>query len=269
MLFLFLFQKIKRKKDLIMRDYERKFLDFIHQPKDFNYLGLYESYEFLKEKGLKIRKIKSYLNKQLEAKKENKNWFGEEMGVKIENVADMFYLFRRYHKAAQKLAEMKGNKYIVNGEEDLYPEDIFTKYNCINDEIIALDNIKEKYSDAIQKFLKWETEFEVDGIKYYATVPRTQKELIMEGYNLHNCLVMRGPYVASGEMKVVFIRKEDNKPFMDVILDENDRIIWAITDFHANVKWKEENYAITKAWYRLAVENVKYDRDMWIPMCFC
>jgi hypothetical protein len=252
-----------------MRDYERKFLETVRFKGDFRVRDLYENYDFLKSKGVRLRKLKAYLNKQLEEKNDNESWFGVETNAKVESIADMFYLFTRYHKAAQKLSDMKCVNYSTEKEEDLYPENIFMKYERINDEIIFMDNIAEKYSNAVLAYINFEKEFEVDGVKYYATVPRSQKELIMEGYNLHNCLVMRGPYVASGEMKVVFIRKEDNKPFMDIILNNENRIIWAITDYHENVKIRPENYAIVKAWYKSAVRNVKYDSEMWIPYCFC
>lgn len=253
-----------------MRQNEEEFLKTVRFKGDFRVRDLYENYEFLKTKGITLGKLKKYLAAQLEEKSRVEEWLGEDVNAEVNTEADMFYLFVRYHKAAQKLSDMRGVPYLnLENKEDIYPSNLFRKYDRINDEIIRMDNLHEKYSNAVLAYINFEKEFEVGGVKYYATVPHTQKELIMEGYNMHNCLVMRNRDIASGEMKVVFIRKEDNKPFIDVILDKDNRVIWAITDYHENVRRQPENYEVVKTWYRLAVKEFEYDYQMWEPQYIC
>ncbi len=113
-----------------------------------------------------------------------------------------------------------------------------------------IERAKSSWEKAVQKNAELETEVTVGREKYVVTVPKTVEELIAEGYMMRNCLRNRLPWILSGEMKVYFIRRasEPGMPLVDVVLDEDDKIIWAVTDLHETVKG--ETRRAVNGWYK-------------------
>lgn len=112
-------------------------------------------------------------------------------------------------------------------------------------------SFKEDFYLSFVENTKYSISFDLKEEEYEAFAPKTPGTLIKEGYKMHNCLRARAYWAALGSMKFFFIRKKNDieTPMIDVILDKNNRIIWAITDNHHNVEGKTKD--IVDEWYQI------------------
>lgn len=173
-------------------------------------------------------------------------------------------LILMYNKAITKHCllekdEMDLKKEFRNYERqayNIYPRYLSNECLYINEQIARLTEMHNiTFPAAVEKMKKFDGEILFKGKKYIAETPKNIKELILEGYMMHNCLVMRGPDVARENMRIMFIRTPDKKPYIDVIMDKDYNIIWAITDYHANVEG--DNRLLVENWHKKLLEKVK------------
>lgn len=219
---------------------------------------LKKDFEYLKENNKNLDRIIPYIDRQIS--KNDSMWLVlEVMGINAPNKQEMLHFLVLYFKAKEKFKKITGTEYEGDGKE--LPRLLLMEYNSLNDLIIKFESVSEGFESAVKKYSHYEKEFSFNEKTYYAIIPKTQKELIIEGYRMHNCLVMRGPDVAEGRMKVVFLREEKTKSYIDIIMNEHNNIIWAITDHHENTKG--ENLNAVYEWYRSTIKNVPLEK-MWV-----
>ena len=86
--------------------------------------------------------------------------------------------------------------------------------------------------------------------EYEVIVPKTVGEMMKEGFIMHNCLTDRAYWMALGTMKFFFIRKKNeiDTPLIDVVLAQDNRILWVITKDHKNVIG--DNKTVFNRWYK-------------------
>ena len=161
----------------------------------------------------------------------------------------MLSLLIRYNKAVDKAIELEKLTLKNTEKYDLYPR--YLSYQCVkvNDHIANLNKMQyDQLPIVVKKMKRFDGSFLFDNKEFKIETPKTFKELIYEGYAMHNCLVMRGHDVADERMHVVFIKDENGKSYIDVIMDSNFDLIWAIKDKHVNVSGKD--WELVCDWYK-------------------
>ena len=63
--------------------------------------------------------------------------------------------------------------------------------------------------------------------------------------------------------KVIFIRKEDSKPYIDVVLDEDNKILWALLNWHEHVWHDDEAWEAVMQWYKLSVGDFGHFTEIY------
>ena len=140
--------------------------------------------------------------------------YEELTGQKVIYLDSLLSVLLMYQKAFNKYAELKMDEQEAADEcgqtfELKCPK--FPMYLCsacmqINEKIAKITELKNTtFPAAVEPMKQFEGEFVFNDVKYIIETPKTVKELILEGYKMHNCLVMRGPTIANGEWHVIFI----------------------------------------------------------------
>lgn len=172
-------------------------------------------------------------------------------------------LILMYNKAITKLCVLEKDEMDLKRQfkdvaktYNLYPKYLSCECYRINEKIAELTELQNvTFPAAVEKMKRFDGEITFNGKKYIAETPKSVKELILEGYIMHNCLVMRGPDVARERMRIMFIRTADKKPYIDVIMDPYYNIIWAIKDKHINVE--DEDKILVENWHKELLEKVR------------
>lgn len=178
-----------------------------------------------------------------------------------DGIIHILYLILKADNKLTKINKMKNENY----ESDILlnlSNDAFHQYDCmcVNIELF------NKSNNGVTKWAKekaeaYECSFNIGDSEYHAVVPKNSKEIIAEGVNMHNCLVMRPPYVADGRMDIIFLRKNVDEPLIDICINnENQKIMWAITDGHITVE--DENLEAVYHWYKEHIKKVSI-KNMW------
>lgn len=126
------------------------------------------------------------------------------------------------------------------------------------------ESFLQKFHIAFVKNSKYSIPITLKGEKYEVIVPKTIVDLIKEGLLMHNCLVDRAYWMALGTMKFFFIRKKNdiNTPLMDVVLTQDNKILWAITKYHENIKG--DNEIVFKKWFKTCFGHIPTKKD-YVP----
>lgn len=202
------------------------------------------------EFGYTLHKIETYINKQMkkiEEYKEESNFYSL-TGSKIISFEKVLYLLIRFNTGTKKTNQLQNL--------GTFPPFLPFACNNINQELInqaKKEKKFEKVSKELSKKYKFENEFK--GEKYFCIVPKNEMELIQEGYKMHNCLIVRGTEFAENKMHIVFLQKKLGESYIDIIMDSNDNIIWAIKDFHEEVKNDDKDLVCN--WYKNNVKNIE------------
>ena len=126
------------------------------------------------------------------------------------------------------------------------------------------NSFKKDFYLSFVRNIKYSISINLKGEEYEVITPKTVYELIKEGQKMHNCLKLRAYWAALGSMKFFFIRKKDDieSPWIDVILDKNNKIIWAITDKHNNVEGVAKD--VVDEWYKICFGRKPNELD-YVP----
>lgn len=126
------------------------------------------------------------------------------------------------------------------------------------------ESFLQKFHIAFIKNSKYSIPVTLGKEEYETIVPKTIVELIQEGFLMHNCLVDRAYWMALGTMKFFFIRKKNNinTPLIDVVLTQDNKILWAITKYHENIKG--DNKIVFDKWYKTCFGHAPTQRD-YVP----
>ena len=223
----------------------------------------------ISEYGYHLRKIEKYVEKQILEIEKNEAFyqqfcecwnheyscdFTKQTGIQEINFSNIIFLLLRYNTGQKKL----GNYSLLG----TYPPDISRAISRMNNEILDREASHEDFVK-ITKILTEKYQFEdiFNGETYFSIVPQSEFEMTREGNNMHNCLVMRHRDVASNNMHIVFLQKERGKSYIDIIMNNEDKIIFAITDFHENVKGKDKNLVFD--WYKKHVKEVNSFKEIF------
>lgn len=97
------------------------------------------------------------------------------------------------------------------------------------------DDVRKRYEEE-----NWlEREMVIDGERYIFSIPKTIREIKDEAATLKNCIAIRLKDYLDKKLVYVFMRKANtpHKPYADIIINKpTDEVLWAITEYHANVK---------------------------------
>lgn len=208
-------------------------------------------------------KLMNYLPKAMKREREIPYEYEELTGYKKIYLDTVLSILLRYNKAITKLTELSEEdkvaaeaKMPLRRKHDIYPKYLSSNCLTINDDIARLTELKNvTFPKVVEKMKAFDGEIIFNDKKYIVDTPKSVKELILEGYLMHNCLVMRGPDIANERMRVVFIRTSDNKPYIDVIMDPGYGIIWAIKDMHANVEGEDKK--LVSSWHEKFLKKVR------------
>lgn len=261
----------KKLAELLVPFNEEKFLEEILgdcSSNDERYVILADI-NLLKKVGISLKKLYWTAETRQLIYEINKDDFDEFYRLEYMTKVDIIHNISKCFKARKKL-----NKLYRKPEEYFLPNFLLYDFNRFEEkdyDNIVKDIEKEEKTEAQIKRrykknrLLLEKKVTVNGTIYTATIPKNGKELTDEGNKMHNCLVMRHPYVAAGQMRVIFLRKNENEPYIDIVLNEDDRIIWAITDYHKNVQG--DDLKAVELWYESIFGQKKHD-EMWTPEGF-
>lgn len=211
------------------------------------------------------KKLLNYIDKLIENETDKIEYYEKLTNSSTISLNSILNLILMYNKAITKLHSLNKaeielrNKYRTNPIEEAhnwYPK--YLSFTClqVNKEIAKITEMQNiVFPAAVEKMKRFDGEIMFKGKKYIAETPKNVTELILEGYIMHNCLVMRGPDVAKENMRMMFIKTEDRKSYIDVILDTDYNIIWAIKDMHANVQGDDKE--LVAKWHNMVLETVK------------
>lgn len=210
-----------------------------------------------------VEKLMNYIPKAIKSENDISYGYEELTGSKKVHLDTILSILLRYNKAITKLTELNEEDKIAaetkmpsRRKYDIYPKYLSSACLTINDDIARLTELKNvTFPKVVEKMKVFDGEIIFNNKKYIVDTPKSVKELILEGYLMHNCLVMRGPDIANERMRVVFIRTADNKPYIDVIMDPWYRIIWAIKDMHVNVE--DEDRKLVEIWHEKFLNEVR------------
>ena len=126
------------------------------------------------------------------------------------------------------------------------------------------DNFQRKFYLSFVHNIGYSFSIKFKKEEYEVIVPKTTAELMKEGFRMNNCLKARAYWMALETMKFFFIRKKNdiNTPLIDVVLTQDNRILWAITKDHENVCG--DNKTIVNRWYKACFGHTPTKRD-YVP----
>lgn len=199
----------------------------------------------INEFGYTLHKLERYVGEQLE--KYDDTFFDTSTADSI------VYLLLKYNTAAKKAGLATS---IIR-----YPFSLGKALCFVNEEIIKQENRVLAFNEQVTKLSKYNFMEDFRGKHYYSMVPQNEMELINEGYQMHNCLVVRGDAFAADQMRIIFIRKDKDKPYIDVIMNNRDKIVWAITNDHKNIEG--EDLDLVYHWYTNHVVKVNSPAEMY------
>lgn len=212
---------------------------------------------YVQKNGYNFNKVVRQIQKNIEYN----NAISLKFGLELEYTPQekQFLYYRWCISGARKFEQITQRAW----NEDILKGDPKRTFERIEEAISNFEKSQKDFGIAVAKYADFEDSFVSDKTKFFAIVPKTHKELYQEGIDMKNCLVMRGPYVASGEMKVVFLRKEEDKPYIDIILNAENKIIWAIRESHVTVEG--EDLEAVFLWYKRNISNkVSTPDNIWV-----
>lgn len=135
----------------------------------------------------------------------------------------------RYVDYIEKLIDMKVNmtKSIVMPKDfEMFREELINKRKAEAERML-----QQKFADVAKKKSIFNTHFE--GLVFI--VPSTKKELVKEGFELHNCLSSYANKLAENETTVLFVRREDSpsQPLYALEIGNDNQIVQLRAKYNA------------------------------------
>lgn len=199
---------------------------------------------FICERGYKITDLLNYLLRQSFYFNDN-NFFG---------FPDKEAM---YLKDYIRMCERYGLKY------EKYPAQIKKMHDIISKNIVALDKnsdeLEEQFKKAVMEYQEVEKEVELtiknpDGTtyekKYCFIVPKTIKDLIQEGNDLHHCVGSYSDLVIDKKARIVFLRDASDvkKSLVTIDIDENYSLVEAKKAYNDDPD--DEHIKVINKWIR-------------------
>ena len=209
-----------------------------------------------------VKKVLQYCESNYEIAKQEEDAFKSCTGMDL-CFENMLFLLLRINTGRKKLSPHELKNPFRPYLSSKYPKVPYNAYKKINQAILIKEMDRKNFKEVTKKLTeKYHFEDFFENEKYFSVVPQSEEELVKEGNNMHNCLVMRHKTVADNNMHIVFLQKEKNVSYIDVIMDSNDKIIWCIRDFHKNVE-DEKDKKLVFHWYKNFVRNVSEYSEMF------
>lgn len=138
-------------------------------------------------------------------------------------------------------------KYGLKAEK--YPSQLKRQHDIIAHNVIALEKdsevLAEEFKKAVDSYRIAEREIEVseviDGVKiprkYTFLVPRTVKDIVNEGNEMHHCVGSYGDKIIDGTARIVFMRNSDDlkTSLVTIDIDEDFNLVEAKKAFNEDV----------------------------------